>query len=276
MPNTTDSYDFQRGLSYEDHLRYIADALTAVGSSINFTEIDILYIMPTRKAENITYSPTFNNPITAADGNIIARTVTFGRDLYLYWGFKVLNHETGHTMGLPDLYPYVGATTEWVGGFSIMGLISGQSPDYLAYHKWQLGWLDNNQVSCVSVNGVTKHQISPVEAIGTDIKLVMVPINDNVSVLAEVRSRYGVDGSACGVGVLIYISDTTKASGCGPIVVIDSKPGSGGCGPVESGGELNDAPFDLSVNTYSNDALGIDITVVDKIRNNYTIEVHRY
>jgi M6 family metalloprotease-like protein len=275
MPSNSHTYNFQRGLTAADHERYISDALAAVSTSVSFTEADILYILPTRAAREIAFSPTAVFPVYAGDGTRIDNTVTFGQDLYDYWGYKVVNHETGHAMGLPDLYPFGGETTQLVGGFNLMGLISGQSPDYFAYHKWQLGWLEDRQVGCVSKRGTTYWTVSPVEkgSKGSGTRLLMIPTNDTFSILVEVRSRKGVDENACGTGVLIYTSDTSIASGYGPIKVIDSKPGSGGCDPWR-GGELNDAPFGVGM-VYEDKKLGIKIKITAMKGEVFLIQVDR-
>jgi hypothetical protein len=78
--------------------------------------------------------------------------------MYSPWGFKTVNHETGHTMGQRYLiFIHIPA---------VMGLIFGQSPDYLRYFavlKWQLGWITYSQVDCRNQSGTTTHQISLVE-----------------------------------------------------------------------------------------------------------------
>lgn len=102
----------------------------------------------------------------------------------------------------------------------------------------------------------------------------MVPVNTNLSLLAEVRSRYGIEAAACGVGVLLCTCDTSIPTGLGPIRVIDSTPGSGGCDP-EIGEERNDAPFELNAK-YSSATLGIDVTIVDKAGHDYFIRVDKY
>lgn len=275
MPNTSSSYNYNRGLSTEDHLRYINDAIKAVGKNVNFTGTNVLYILPPKGATAISFSPTLMVPVKAADGTTIGNTVTYGQDMYDRWGFKTVNHETGHTMGLPDLYPYSGGTTvQWVGGYDMMGLISGQSPDYLAYEKWQLGWIENAQVDCVEAAGNTTHRISPIEVKAGATKLVMVPVNSTLSILAEVRSTLGINQKACGTGVLVYQAHSDIDSGYGPLRIIDSTPNSGGGGcDTANGGELNDAPFKVG-KTY-NSGLGISIAVQSKEGDDYIIQVSR-
>jgi hypothetical protein len=131
MGSASTTYQWTRALTAAIHTKYIADGLAAVGERASFGNIDVLYIVPTRAAQEISFSPTYMGRMTLADGTTIGKTVTFGQDLWKRWGYKVLNHETGHTLGLPDLYPidYLGLpTTYWVGGWDLMGLIAGTAP----------------------------------------------------------------------------------------------------------------------------------------------------
>lgn len=275
MPADSSSYNYSRALTSEMHLKYINDALTAVGPSVSFAGYDVLYIIPAKWANEISFSTSLAITVTAPDGTAFASTITYGQDLYFSWKWKTVNHETGHAMGLPDLYPYNGGeTTQWVGGFDLMGLIGGQSPDFLAWHKWRLNWIEDSQVDCVVEAGKTTHRISPVEV--TDetrdsSKLIAVPISPSYYVLAEVRSGLGIDQGACGTGVLLYTADTSVVSGSGPVRIIDTKPASNGCGQ-NNGGEINDAPLAVG-GTYT--VSGVTIKVTSQEWNDYIIEVER-
>ncbi|KUM65681.1 hypothetical protein ACN42_g1371 [Penicillium freii] len=272
MPAESSTYSFDRQVTSEILGKYIQDALDSVGTTINFAGTDVLYIVPTKAAKHITFSPTFMGQLTAGDGTIIGKTVTFGQDAPDSWGFLVMNHETGHTMGLPDLYPLDGSggsTTMYVGGHDVMGLISGALPDYFAWHKWKLGWFSDNQFDCVDGAGSTTHTITPV---GTQkgVKGVVVKRDETTAIVAEVRAQAGADSNACSTGVLIYTVSTSLASGAGPIRVHDATPGSGGCG----GDELNDAHFStIAGRTTFDSGDGVKITVVGLQGDDYTVTV---
>ncbi|KAF1964108.1 M6 metalloprotease [Bimuria novae-zelandiae CBS 107.79] len=277
MPSPSSSYDYSRALTLETHLRYINDALAAAGPSVSFSDIDTLYIIPPKFADEISFSTSTGVDVTAPDGSVISSTITFGQDLFFSWGPKTINHETGHALGLPDLYPYAAgeAVTKWVGGFDLMGLIAAQAPDLFAWHKWQLGWLEEEQVVCVLEAGVTEHRIGAIEVVDETReapKAVAVPTSSTGYVMVEVRAALGADAGACGTGVLVYTADSALGSGEGPVRVIDSKPGSGGCGD-NNGGELNDAP--LQVGEELDTGLGVVVRVKAQEWNDFIVEVER-
>jgi hypothetical protein len=207
----------------------------------------------------------------SADGREFRQVVTFGQDMW-NWGFKVLNHESGHTFSLPDLYSFAGGHP-FVGGWDLMGLISGPDPDYLAWHKWKFGWLDNTQLSCVSMPGTSQVTVTPLEA-GGGTKAVVVRTGTTTAYVAEVRTRTGLDAAACDTGVLIYQVDSSIATGTGPIKVIDAHPATSVCG-----NGLNDATFDLGtgeIPSYTNTSAGVRIDLLThNADGSYTLRVTR-
>ncbi|KAK5243793.1 hypothetical protein LTR40_003938 [Exophiala xenobiotica] len=279
MPCNASTYVYHRGMSYEAHHKYIQDALDAVGKSVMFAGTDLLYIVPTEEAAAISYSPTFMPPIEAHDGTLIKKTVTFGQDAH-FIGFKEMNHETGHTMGLPDLYSYEPYTRAgiFVGGYDLMAQIEGISPDFLAWHKWRLGWIDDDQIFCLCPDAEKSKAgnertivLTPVEE-PQGLKALVVRHNVTVALVAENQSGRHLDTDTCGSGVLIYRIDTMTDSGHGPIKVQDSSPDSGGC----AGDELNDAlfvPGHKSRSSFTSSELGVSIEVLEEIEEGFVVSV---
>lgn len=160
--------------------------------------------------------------------------VTAGNDLFR-WGYRWLIHETGHTFGLPDLYMYKpeidGKEVDrffYVGGWDMMGNIGGQSPDFLAWHKWKMHWIRDDQVDVVSQASElpSRHVISPVETPGGS-KMVVIRTGLSTAYVAEFRTRLGVNSETPQekqAGVLLYRLDTTlPESGEKPVLQIISR-----------------------------------------------------
>lgn len=271
MPAASTSYNWDRSFTAETHQKYILDALDAYNASIPV--VDVLYIVPTRNATAISFSPTYVGDVTKRDGTHVAtKSVTFGVDGYDFWGFLVFNHETGHTMCLPDYYPSNdGPIGQFVGGWNLMGLISGPSPEYFSWDKWRLGWLLDAQIDCVDASGNTTHVLTPLE-VPDGKKAIVVKHSDTEVLVAEVRSANGLDKASCATGVLLYTVSTTIPSGEGPVRVLDATPGSGGC----ADDELNDATLTLNgVRSYRHADWGIGVTVVAQNGEDFQIMVTR-
>ena len=81
---------------------------------------------------------------------------------------STLIHETGHVLGLPDLYSYRRSTLDASGrsGCLTFDLMDNNAGDTNAFFKWMLGWIDESKVVRVVANadgidvqrgGVTQH-----------------------------------------------------------------------------------------------------------------------
>lgn len=126
-------------------------------------------------------------------------------------GMGIHAHETGHLLGLPDLYDYTGKSFG-LGAWSLMSgpdVAGGASPPHLdPWCKQLLGWvapvnitgtLDDAVLDPVETGG-TVYRLSPNGSVGTEYFLV------------ENRRRIGFDGGLPGEGLLIYHVDESRSS----------------------------------------------------------------
>ena len=211
--------------TYDGHLQFLQEAVSLADADVDFSAVDSVVVMVPPQAQNVGYGPAFGaNPGTgySADGKTFANGVTSGADL-LNWGFLWLNHESGHTMGLPDLYAYQYDISNYddlhrfVGGFGLMGFIGGDAPEYFAFERWQLGWLDDSQIFC-QPDGTQSTTLTAVETAG-GTKAVMVPISESKVLVVESRRPLGYDANLSKAGALVYTVDTSVYSGEGTLVV---------------------------------------------------------
>ena len=229
MPMNATEYAWNRGITYEQHEAYIQDALAAFteSSGMTLSPVDVLYVVATRNAPAITYSPTFMGQVKTRNGTFVApKAVTVGYDSYAKWGFKLINHETGHVMCLADYYPATGDVGMYVGRYNIMGNINAGSPDYFAWDKWRLGWLEDAQIDCTLYrNGTASlHTVFPLESRGDETKAVVLRRDATQAMVLEVRGGGGVNGQGVRPGVIVYIVDTTVETLEGPIRVLVDEP----------------------------------------------------
>lgn len=285
MPLNASGYSVSRStITTASHLKYIGDAVDAYlaqGGRAPAAPYDVIYVVPTRNARAIDLAATTLTPIRSKSGVQFSRfaAVTIGMNAYTHWQYKVINHETGHALCLPDLYPSSGSATGYVGDWDLMGYIKGTGPDYFAWNKWKLGWIDDTQVDCITGRGSTTHLVTPIELKGgpTDTKAVVVKRNNTMTLVAEVRAKTGLDSTACAVGVVLYTVQNADPRGRGslqgPIRVIDSTPKSGGCG----GEELSDGTLTLEkVKSLVVPGWNVTISVMEKIGDAYRIKVDMF
>lgn len=219
------SKHYAEGLSSgEGHLAFIQEAVDLADAEVDFSKADSVLVMAPPQAKALQIGPAFGGTPDFgihADGVVLANGVTSGADLP-YWGFLWLNHETGHSMSLVDLYAYQTTGTNedmlrFIGNFGLMGDIGSKAPEFFAFERWQLGWLDDEQIVCQQTNDATT-TLSAIETTG-GVKAVMIPISDTKVVVVESRRALGYDTKIVKPGALVYTVDTSIYSGEGVIVV---------------------------------------------------------
>lgn len=276
MPHNSTDYGFDRGLSHEAHEAYLKDAVTAADAAVDFSRYEMVYVVPTRNAAAISFTPTYvYEPGTAgvvADGTRIKWAVTFGQDMWR-WGYKLVGHETAHTFGLPDLYAFDtgGDAHRFVGGWDVMGLIGGAGPQYFAWQSWKLGWIDDSQVVCRASAGSDTVTLTALEY-GGGTKMAVVRTGPTTAYVVESRRAVLADMGLCSTGALVYRVDSSVETGGGPIQVMDAKPDdtpASGCRP------LDDAPY-WAGESFTDAAAGVRIDVLSAAGDSDTVRITRW
>lgn len=208
---------------FASHRDWLQEAIDLADPVVDFSGAELVVLIAAPNAEAIAYGPTwlgFEGPGGAlvADGAQIENGITSGADL-LSWGGIWLDHELGHSLGLVDSYSF-DAPTGFTRPFSLMDLISSEAPEYLAYERWLLGWLDDARVACLPES--TTLLLSPIEQ-AQGIAAVMVPLSATRSLVVESRRALGWDTALTEVGAVAYTVDTNVASGSGPIRVLNGQ-----------------------------------------------------
>jgi M6 family metalloprotease-like protein len=220
------------GWTFLKHRDYIAEAAKLADTDVDFSNTDSLIILANPDAKGMGYSgPAFaavrNSGITL-DGKYISNGATSAYDLN-NWKAIWLNHEISHSMGLVDLYAFTAGNSanrydglRYTGEFSYMGLSSFQSnaPSLLAFERWNLGWIEDSQISCMKGSTTTK-LISPVQTIG-GLKAVVIPISATKALVVESRRALGIDKAIRKTGALVYLVDSSIQSGLGPVQIYPS------------------------------------------------------
>ncbi|MGW0556056.1 M6 family metalloprotease domain-containing protein [Streptomyces sp. NPDC002926] len=272
MPMPFAAYGIERGSPYEPGYRKLAqDIVAAADPKVDFSTYDLVNILVTPNAGpsalDTVLSVTFsgNDEAPLADGVPLSNTSFVysrqddGSGSYDETGYRVLPHENGHVFGLPDLYTTEGGGA--VGHWDIMSEDWGANNDLLGWHKWKLGWLDADQISCASTPGTTEYSLTPLATSG-GAKMAIIPVTEDSGYAVEVRTKAGNDEAVCEPGVLIYHVKSDVDTGQGPVAVSDSNRNSGGCTRRPNvHAELSDAPYKPG-QTFTDARNGIRIAVI--------------
>ena len=91
----------------------------------------------------------------------------------------------------------------------------------LTWSRWQLGWLDSEQIRCVT-EGQATVELVPVVEPGSATSMVAIPLSRTEVLVLESRRSIGYDSGTAllAEGVLVYTVDAATSSGLLPIWVV--------------------------------------------------------
>ncbi len=199
-----------------DASKYLADAITAADPLVNFTGVDVVYVIPPAAIKNIVYGPAFpldsgGNAIKTKEGLIYSAAVG-GSDsrnssdrLKGVW----LAHETGHLFGLP--HPY---ESKNIAAWDLMHWDSG-APELLGWSRFVNGWIADSEVDCLDFTKVSKsttsHLLEPLSRTAKGKKLVVVKVSNHKVLVLETRRVTKADRLTKNEeGVIAYFVDMKK------------------------------------------------------------------
>jgi M6 family metalloprotease-like protein len=189
-----------------DPQRYLRDSVAAADPYVDFSQVDVVYLAPANRTP--VASPTsaiLNSLGVRADGTEVGLWIPFAPGFAADEGAPPhLLHETGHLLGLPDLY--VARVPATFHAWDIMAAARWPT-ELLAWHRWKLGWLDESAIVCVTGRGSRTVTLTPIERPGGR-KAIFVKRGARVLAI-EVRAREGYDRALCETGVLVYAVDQT-------------------------------------------------------------------
>ncbi|MEP6979028.1 MAG: Ig-like domain-containing protein [Thermoleophilia bacterium] len=248
MANPIDSYGLLNCCPSASIHSFFGELIAKLDPAVDFSQVDAIYAVAPEGAGphmSILLWRRWPGEGIVADGKELRWGVVGNGNFrspetaYLL-AHNLITHETGHLMGLSDLYGRACATCpdthDWVGVWSMMDTANPPSAGFLAWDRWLLRWLDPGQVRGVTA-GPQEEVVAPLETVA-GVKLVVVPISPSFVYAIEVRQPIGLDSGLCDHGVLVYTVDGTKLNGSGTIHI---QPAHGGarCGP------LSDAAYDV-------------------------------
>jgi M6 family metalloprotease-like protein len=242
-------------------------------NAIDFTGADVIVVMfnPNVPERFANFSPAhlgdMGYPFVTSQGNLY-NAVTIASDWPTH-KWQVIVHELAHTLGLIDLYDFE-ATSDWngnhrhVGGFDIMGALSGSNIEFLGWNRYLMNWVNDPQVFCMDH---PKESITiPIQTIGRsvkendDLQMIVLPL-DRYKVLVIEAKEKNPFCLTCD-GLLVYTVDTRIQTGRGAIKVI---------------------PVDRSIDVMKDDAMirvgeslvthSVEIALLSASPNGYVVEL---
>jgi M6 family metalloprotease-like protein len=184
------------------------DAVALADAEVDFSGVDALYLVPARSAALGTLGVAIYERPIAVDGTQIRGEAWLMTDGDPTGDVAYAVHETGHLLGLPDLY--VGGSRSSFHWWDTMAT-GGTAPaigGMFAWHRWKLDWLDADQIACLGGRGSRTVTITPLER-PDGVKAIVVRLGADAYV-AEVRQPIAEDAAICRGGVLISAVDLSR------------------------------------------------------------------
>lgn len=176
----------------------------------------------------------------------------------------VLAHETGHLLGLPDLYSYADAkgTKNPTGEWDLMSA-AGKAAGFLGWHRHKLAWLEADRKTYV-VSGKHQFKLTPLNG-SSGLSMIAVPADDptkpsKVFVFEIAQPFRDQDKAENASGVLVYSVDATLPSGQNSVVVYPK-------------GDLLNAPFQPGDRFENKDAPAVMKVLEKSDDGSYSIEL---
>lgn len=128
--------------------------------------------------------------------------------------YELLNwaHELGHLFGMTDIRNTVNVSRQNSSDLGMLDLMNSMiAPELLAWQRFIMGLLTDDQVRCVTTSKPLTHRIVPVAQPENLTKMVVIPIGEFKALAIESRRSHGYDQNlgSLNEGVFVYSIDTT-------------------------------------------------------------------
>jgi len=255
-----------------DIRKYLGDVKDIFQNDVDFSQFDMIFVVATKNAIKLPISPAISDckDCAGCSNFVFDHAVLFGGDSFNDLQGRLLVHETGHLLGLPDLYPVpFSDKDDEVGGWAMMSnhhLATG----FIGWHRHKLGWLDDSRKHYLP-SGSQQFTLTPLSASG-GISMIVVPIDDKINpsevfVIEQAQPMMDKNNNVFGEGVLIYTVDAKIRSEDKPIKILPSKSG-----VHQDFGVMFEAPF-VEGEEYNAPSGKLKVKVLDKIGDSYKVRV---
>ena len=202
---------------------FVRQVLDKTSSSLNIGTFDLVVIETGRWAGSGNgegfASRNFPTPSGSAKSVILEVGSSVG-----FW--SVIAHEIGHALfGFEDLYSFSAVRAskyafEATKGWDLMSNAGSSQIELFGWERFLVSWIIDNQVSCLSSTGNYVIFLEPLSDFTGRNKLLMVPFEPGVILVAESRKNSTYDRDLNPGGTLVYLVDTRINHGSEPITVL--------------------------------------------------------
>ena len=208
MPLPVKNYDlggkFSEGkFRDQPYWSIIKNVISLADSTVDFSGVNLILIM---FPDGMTFDEVGTSLVHTQGAYTTSEGIVY--NLMLAGGNLTINshwykHEFGHVLGLTDIRDIVTLGDQRSGEMYFDVMNNNLVEDLLVWHRFLLGFLENQQIHCVTSQLESTHMIAPVEANTNKLKGVVLPLSDTTGLIIEVRRPIGWD-TEIGYSKLVY------------------------------------------------------------------------
>ena len=209
----------------------IQDAITAADPSTDFSKYDFVTVIPPRNTATIKSGGTHMggpNQYKSQEKSFSSGVTIGSNKLSNFsergFGWTMFSHEIGHVLGLT--HPFYQRDGRSGAIWDLMGNGGTSVPEFIGWHRFELGWLKESEVLCLSKLDQNPKSIalSPINSKVSNIKFAMVPLDPTKALGIEVRRTSKYDNLApYEEGTIVYLIDVSKGDDEGIISILGKK-----------------------------------------------------
>ena len=230
MPNSINSYGlggsyFEGKFNGNAYFSFVREIISKVDSTTDFSGVNFLFIvfpLGIKSSEIGTFVVHTQGTYSTNEGNIYNLIVAGGD----YANASTYIHEFGHALGLTDIRDTTDVGNQKPDGMYYDHMNNPQIPELLVWHRFLLGFLNDNQIHCVTNSETSTHWLSPVAMDTKNLKGVVIPLSETEGVIIESRRAIGFDKLLQNrpglVGAVVYTLDSKIPYGRTPLKVVST------------------------------------------------------
>ena len=204
----------------------------ALPTKYKLNDYRALIIITTKESVFTNGTASAGSVVSNSTGQLTNYSVVSGvkpnESRWLSSPWRTVAHETGHLLGLMDLWNREDSTA-WQGQtaapFSLMNTGAGwdYAADFFAWEKWVMGWIPDVDVKCLQKDSVDiATELASLDS-KSGVRLIVIPMTSNKVIAVEFRKRSALDFGITKPGVLVYTVDTSKKNFELPIQLVPSE-----------------------------------------------------
>ena len=216
LPETIKSYGlggsfFEGKFNPAQYFGFVQNIIALADPLTDFTGTNFLFITfpPGITNDEIGTFLVHTQGSYSTDEGTIFNLIVAGGD---YANADTYIHEFGHALGLTDI-----RDTQDVGNQNSDGMFydimnNPRYPELLVWHRFLLGFLEVQQIHCITTQESSTHLLEPVAANTRGVKGLIIPISNTEAIVVELRRSIGFDTALSNrndlLGVVVYTLDT--------------------------------------------------------------------